>query len=243
MGGQIEGLSKLDLEGKGLQRYDLQYSGLQYFGAMSASIAHEIKNALAITNENAGLLEDLSLISIKNGQPLDSERVAKLSKKMMDQIKRADNIVKKMSRFAHSVDDPVKVVNLSEVVELTLELGRRSASTKSITLAPVCCDFPISIETNPFLLMNLLWLVIKSAFRRVNSDKKIEVELSKSISKDNKKGDVNIIIANLLPYNLSCQCEEENQKELIIMLGNLLNLNIDMNSEDKIIITISQLTK
>ena len=32
--------------------------GFQFFGKMSASISHEIKNALAIINENAGLLED-----------------------------------------------------------------------------------------------------------------------------------------------------------------------------------------
>ncbi|MBF0229850.1 MAG: HAMP domain-containing histidine kinase [Desulfamplus sp.] len=245
MGGQIEGLNKLDLEGKGLQSYDLQYSGLQYFGAMSASIAHEIKNALAITNENAGLLEDLSLISIKNGQPLDSERVARLSRKVMEQIKRADTIVKKMSQFAHSVDDPVKVVSLSEVVELTLELGRRTASTKSITLAPVSCDFPISIETNPFLLMNLLWIVIKSAFKRVNSDKKIEIALSK----EDKQA--KIIIKHLVFYNIMT-CQENigspdlEQEKRIIHLADWLNAKIDMNNEDKIIITISpikQITK
>ena len=33
-------------------------SGLQFFGKVSASISHELKNVLAIINENAGLLED-----------------------------------------------------------------------------------------------------------------------------------------------------------------------------------------
>jgi hypothetical protein len=33
-------------------------TGLQFFGKMTASISHEIKNVLAIINENAGLLED-----------------------------------------------------------------------------------------------------------------------------------------------------------------------------------------
>ena len=38
-------------------------TGLQFFGKMTASISHEIKNVLAIINENAGLLEDLALLS------------------------------------------------------------------------------------------------------------------------------------------------------------------------------------
>ena len=35
--------------------------GLDFFGNMTASISHELKNALAIVNENAGLLGDLRL--------------------------------------------------------------------------------------------------------------------------------------------------------------------------------------
>ena len=35
--------------------------GLQFFGKMSASISHEIKNVLAIINENTGLIEDSDL--------------------------------------------------------------------------------------------------------------------------------------------------------------------------------------
>ncbi|MBF0574190.1 MAG: HAMP domain-containing histidine kinase [Desulfamplus sp.] len=235
MSGQLKVVNELDVENRGLE-----YCGLQYFGAMSASIAHEIKNALAITNESAGLLEDLSLISMKNGLPLDSERVARLSKKVMDQIKRADTIVRKMSQFAHSVDEPVKAANLSEIVELAIDLGRRIASTKNINLSYIDSEFPISIETNPFLLMNLLWLIIKSAFERVNSDNNIEIAISK------EEEQAQIIIMNLVSYNLTI-CQENiqtrniEQEKWIPHLADLLNAKIDMNNEDKILITIALL--
>ena len=223
MNGQIESLSSSE--------FQYQYAGLQYFGSMSASIAHEIKNALAITNENAGLMEDLSLMVIKSGQHLDPERIARLSKKVMEQIKRADNIVKKMSRFAHSIDDPVKVVSLSEVVELTLDLGRRSAAAFNITFAPVNCDVPISIQTNPFMLMNLLWLLIKSSLKRVNDGKIIEAALSKSAA-DGSKG-VSISILNLLP------CKDKlDEQDQIDKLAKLLNADVDTKNDDKIIINI-----
>lgn len=217
-------------------------SGLQYFGSMTASIAHEIKNALAITNENAGLMEDLSLMVIKNGQPLDPERIARLSGKVMDQIKRADNIVKKMSRFAHSVDDPVKVISLTEILELTLDLGRRSALSYGVTLNPVKCEPDVSILTNPFLLMNLLWLVIKSACKRVNGDKKIDIAVSK---------DQHVVKVSIMNLQLSGQQDQDlnktpgQQKELdlkneIVTLANFLKIDLDMDQEREIVLILPE---
>ena len=42
-----------------MNRNRVQDGGLFFFGKMSASISHELKNVLAIINENAGLAEDL----------------------------------------------------------------------------------------------------------------------------------------------------------------------------------------
>ena len=74
---------------------------------MSASISHEIKNALAIINESAGLLEDFSLLAEK-GRPIDPERLKLLAQSVLKQVQRADGLVKKMNRFAHSADDAIK---------------------------------------------------------------------------------------------------------------------------------------
>ncbi len=56
----------------------LAQAGLRFFGKMSASATHEIKNTLAIINESAGLLEDLSLMAQK-GQPMSIPRVNDIS--------------------------------------------------------------------------------------------------------------------------------------------------------------------
>ena len=47
--------------------------GLRFFGTMTASISHELKNALSIINEGAGLLEDLAAMSAR-GMALDPAR-------------------------------------------------------------------------------------------------------------------------------------------------------------------------
>ena len=40
---------------------------LRFFGAMSASVSHEIKNKLAVINEKAGLVEDIA-VAMRSGR-------------------------------------------------------------------------------------------------------------------------------------------------------------------------------
>lgn len=57
---------------------EAELSGIQFFGKMSASISHEIKNVLAVINENAGLLEDICFMADR-GKPIDTPRLKKNS--------------------------------------------------------------------------------------------------------------------------------------------------------------------
>ena len=66
----------------GLKPNIIAETGLQFFGRISASISHEIKNVLAIVNENAGLLEDYSIMA-EGGMPLDPARLKKMASTVM----------------------------------------------------------------------------------------------------------------------------------------------------------------
>ncbi len=74
-----------------------------------------MKNSLAILPENTGLLEDLALMTEK-GQPLATARLTTLAGRIKKQIKRADGIVMKMNRFAHSIDEAYMRVDLIGVL-------------------------------------------------------------------------------------------------------------------------------
>jgi len=148
--------------------------GLQFFGKMSATISHEINNALAIINENAGLLQDFTLMADK-GMPLDPERLNSLAGKLIDQIRRAEGIVKNMNRFAHSVDESVKSVNLGDVVEFVTALSGRFASMRGVTVEPKPAAVPVTITTNPFLLENLIWLCLDFAMDTAGAGNTIDI--------------------------------------------------------------------
>ncbi|MBW1708415.1 MAG: histidine kinase [Deltaproteobacteria bacterium] len=154
------------------QHKNNSWAGFQFFGEMSASISHEIKNALATINETAGLLEDLTLL-LEKGKPLEPERFKILAGRIMKQVQRADTIVKNMNRFAHSTDEPVKDVELGETLELMLTLSERFASMRGVKLEPKSPLGPIAITTIPFFLNHLLWLCVDFAMNAAGQGKTV----------------------------------------------------------------------
>lgn len=131
-------------------------SALRFFGKMSASISHEINNTLAIINENAGLLEDFALMADK-GRAIDPARLKTIAEKILIQIHRADSIIKNMNKFAHSVDERVRSVDMNDLLQLMIELSSRFASMRGVTIELKRPAEPLFITTNIFFLENLLW--------------------------------------------------------------------------------------
>ncbi len=146
--------------------------GLVFFGKMSASISHELKNVLAIINENAGLTEDLIALAGK-GRTLDVSRIKSLAAKVKDQVKRGDDIVKTMNKFAHSVDREKASIIPIEFLDLVAALSRRLASTKGFELDVFCDKGLPEVITSPFPLENLLWLFIERAISGAGGGRKL----------------------------------------------------------------------
>ena len=154
-------------------------SGFQFFGKMTASISHEIKNVLAIINENAGLLADITLMA-DQGIPIEPERLKTLAQAVMKQISRADTILKNMNRFAHSADESLKNVDLNDTLELVVVLSNRLASMRGIALEPKLQKPSVKIRTFPFLLMNFIWLCLDFAMDATGDRKIVELATQKT---------------------------------------------------------------
>jgi C4-dicarboxylate-specific signal transduction histidine kinase len=160
--------------------------GLQFFGKMSASLSHEIKNALAIINEKAGLLEDFTIMA-GQGRPIDPERLKALAGDILRQIQRADGLVKRLNRFAHSADELIRTIDLGETLELIVSIAGRPASMQEARVELIPSDQPVRVDTKPFFLENLIW----SCLSFFLADKQKEIRLSA----DSGDGEVRIKIS------------------------------------------------
>ena len=149
-------------------------TGLQFFGRISASISHEIKNVLAIVNENAGLLEDLALLADR-GKPLDPARLKVMAAAVKKQVDRADVIVKNMNRFAHSIDQTITTVDLDQTIELVIALTARFAAMRGVRVDLQLPASALTIPTAPFYLMNLLCLCLDFSMSASGDEKRVEL--------------------------------------------------------------------
>ncbi len=154
-------------------------TGLRFFGIMTASISHEVKNVLAIINENAGILEDFILMENK-GVPLNSEKIGNVAKRILKQIQRADGIIKNMNRFAHSSDSPIESVDIGEIVLLVVTLSGRFASNRGITINQQTGNGPIPVVTHPFYLENLIWQCLDFSMDVSGEDKTVELSAERT---------------------------------------------------------------
>lgn len=137
-------------------------TGLRYVARVTASMSHEMKNVLAIINENCGLLEDLSFAA-KKGAPIEPDRLDRTCRQMAKQIERADAILKTMSRYAHSFDHPEEPVDLHDLCQLVATLAGRLAAMRRVTLAVEKTEAHCMVHKHPFALQALLWQCLELA--------------------------------------------------------------------------------
>lgn len=136
--------------------------GMRFFGTVSASATHDLKNVLAVIQENAGLLEDLCRMAEK-GRPLDPGRLMRLAVELQQQVRRGDRIVTAMNRFAHSVDEDPKALDAAGVLELLAVLSARFLASRGLQLQTTPPAAPASLPASPFLLIRLVWSCLERA--------------------------------------------------------------------------------
>jgi light-regulated signal transduction histidine kinase (bacteriophytochrome) len=134
----------------------LAREGIRFFGEISASISHEMKNVLAIINENAGLLEDMVRMNRK-GMPLSSERLVELARSIARQVSRGDRIVRGMNRFAHSADHQVETVDVGELLHFLSNLTARLVAMRGEAARIEVPAEPLTAVTDRFFMEDLVW--------------------------------------------------------------------------------------
>ena len=142
--------------------------GPAYLGRMGASISHDIKNCLAIMNENAGLMSD-HLMMAQKGVPLDTERFSGIVQRIEKQIGRADGIVKSFNNLSHSMDKPEQQIDLDEAVGLALGLGSRIIANKGIEVNHTQAAGRLYVNGSLFFLLFLIWSILENVTENLAS--------------------------------------------------------------------------
>ena len=132
---------------------------IQAFSKVSASISHEIKNTMAIINENAGLLDDLVLMG-GGEEGVSPERVKASADTIARQVIRTNALMNHLNRFAHSADYDTGQESLHDILSLIVPLTARQAAAKNLEISTHCPE-NITIHTHLLPLYSLLYLTLR----------------------------------------------------------------------------------
>lgn len=143
---------------------------LRYLGEMTASLSHELRNGLAVINEKNGLIADMMAMAAR-GKPPNEARLGQLAADVARRVREASEVCDRLSRLAHTADEPTRVVELGTIVELVTRLMARLARRSKVELVLEPAD-PVNVEVEPVLLqlaiqLCLAWALEHGALDRV----------------------------------------------------------------------------
>jgi len=159
-----------------LKRHMVVADRLASLGELSASIAHEINNPLAVIGEAAGLLR--SRASKTQALPEEFATTVGSTLDAIDRaVERAQRITRSFLRFARSSDSNAREVNLEELAREVIGLTSETASEAGTEVTLEKPAKPLTLRTDVFQLRQVLLNLMINALQAVSHGGNVVVRL------------------------------------------------------------------
>jgi signal transduction histidine kinase len=141
-------------------------------GRLSAGVAHEINNPLAIINEKAGLIKDLFTLG---RQFAEDSKLLGLVDAILYSVERCGTITRRLLNFARHVDVRPRLLNVGEVVQEVLGFLGKEAEFRSIAVSvEVDPDVP-QIESDSGRLQEIFLNLINNALAAMSDGGRLAI--------------------------------------------------------------------
>ncbi|MFH1530126.1 MAG: hypothetical protein ABIK09_05245 [Pseudomonadota bacterium] len=150
--------------------------GFGFYGAITASLSHEINNVLAIINELSGLLDDFYRAA-EHGAPLNVERLKSSTQRITAQVERGQELVRRLNKFSHTVDEKQTTVVLNETVEAMTTLCRRFGTLRRVEIETNLAESSPRIEGNAFDVQHIIFRCIDMVLSASAQGDRIQIDV------------------------------------------------------------------
>ena len=171
----VRRIEKADQEKGVLDEQLIQSQKLASVGELSAGIAHEINNPLAVIGEEAGWMQDLlKRDSLKDIKEMDDFKDS--LQEIAQQTGRCKEITHKLLSFARKMESVIKDVNINDLVEDIIGMVEREATLDNIKFARQYHEHLPLIYSDPSQLRQVILNLINNARDAIDRGGEIKIE-------------------------------------------------------------------
>lgn len=149
---------------------------VQFFGKITASLSHDLKNIFAAIKECSGLMDDILELNPNEGFK-QKERFRNAINAVLQQINRGDSLATYLNKFSHLADKESDTMNLQDLLNLMLSLHERFIRVKQAHVSLIPPTSPFLVTTSAFDLLMLLSYLFQELLERVRKGSLIELRL------------------------------------------------------------------
>ncbi|MBI5551405.1 MAG: two-component sensor histidine kinase [Desulfobacterales bacterium] len=174
----VRKIEKADQEKKLLDEQLIQSQKLASIGELSAGVAHEINNPLAVIGEEAGWLQDLLKRNIKNAGLADQPEFEDSLREIVVQTGRCREITHKLLSFARKMDSVIKDVPINELIDEVVGMRQREAYLNNVTFEKEYDPDLPAVFSDPSLLRQVMLNIINNAVDALPKGGKVTIRTS-----------------------------------------------------------------
>jgi signal transduction histidine kinase len=153
--------------------HELEYTNkMAALGRLSAGVAHEINNPVAIINQKAGLLRDLMTWSTERPS---REKILSLTNSILSSARRCGRITHNLLGFAKHMDVKQETINLDHLLRDVLGFLGKEASYRQVQVAFDQAGDPPSVISDKSQLQQVFLNIINNAFAAVEDGGRIQI--------------------------------------------------------------------
>lgn len=152
-----------------------QSQQLACIGQLSAGIAHEINNPLALINETAGYLKDLYQYPDEHR---NDQEIAELLDDILEAVSRCGTITSQLLGFVRQFDVRISLVNVEKLINGILSFHKKETEYKGIHVTTAIDPNVPAIETDRGKLQQILLNLINNAFQAIEANGCLDITVS-----------------------------------------------------------------
>jgi signal transduction histidine kinase len=141
-------------------------------GRLSAGVAHEINNPLAIINEKAGLLKDV--FTLQQRYPEDPQLMA-IADSILSSVERCARITRRLLGFARHSDAKPQVLEIGDVIQEVLGFLGKEAEYRSIALSVDVAPQTPRLHGDRGRLQEIFLNLINNAFAALEDGGRLDI--------------------------------------------------------------------